>query len=74
MWRRLWNGWKHVAEKIGAVQSRLLLTVFYFVLLPPFAVAARTGKDALRLRRVAGSAWVERPARPTTLDAFRRQY
>lgn len=74
LWRRLWNGWKHVAEKIGAFQSRVLLTVLYFTVVAPFALIARMGRDALRVRRVSGSAWVERLPRPTTLETFRRQY
>lgn len=74
MWRRLWNAWKHVAEKIGVFQSRVILTLLYFVVVPPFALVARTGRDPLRIRRIAGSAWTDRAPRPATLDAFRRQY
>lgn len=74
MWRRLWNGWKLIAHRIGAFQSRLLLSVFYFIAMAPFALIARLGPDRLRRRRVAGSTWIERAPRPDDLDAARRQY
>lgn len=73
MLRRLWNGWKRIAHRIGAFQSRLLLSVFYFVAMAPFALIARLGPDRLR-RRVAGSTWIERAPSPTGIDVARRQY
>ena len=39
MWKalkRLWEGWKKIAHKIGNFQARVLLTVFYAVLVLPF--------------------------------------
>jgi len=47
--RALWEGWKRVAKKIGEFQSKLVLTLFYFVFLAPFALAVRA-RDPLDLR------------------------
>jgi hypothetical protein len=52
-----WRGWRRVARKIGAVQSRIVLAVFYFVLLAPFAVALRR-TDPLRLRATPSWPWL----------------
>ena len=52
--RRLWQGWKRVGKKIGDFQARLLLTVFYFVILAPFALGVRLWADPLGLKRPGG--------------------
>jgi carbamoyltransferase len=36
MLRQLWECWKRIAHTIGVWQSRVLLTVFYYVILAPF--------------------------------------
>ena len=58
MLSRLWARWKIIARKIGDVQSRLLLSIFYFVILAPFGVAVRMLSDPLRLRRQPVSHWL----------------
>ena len=52
--RRLWEGWKRVGRKIGDFQARVLLTLFYFVILAPFAVVVRWRADPLGLKRGGG--------------------
>jgi hypothetical protein len=75
MLSRLWARWKVIARKIGDVQSRLLLCVFYFVVLAPFGVAVRMLSDPLRLRRQDISHWLpiaHKAAAPQ--DHARRQF
>jgi hypothetical protein len=75
MLSRLWARWKAIARKIGDVQSRLLLCVFYFIILAPFGVAVRTLSDPLRLGREGISHWrplARRAAAPQ--DHARRQF
>ncbi len=75
MWiRRLWNGWKIFAEKVGAVQSRLLLVLLYFVVVAPFALFVKAFKDPLRIKRGGGSNWIDRPYQPHDLEGSRRQF
>lgn len=71
-WSRLWAGWKRVAHQIGNVQSRLLLMVFYFVVVAPVALVFRLTKDPLK--RKAPPDWESRPPRPPTLDFLRQQF
>jgi hypothetical protein len=54
--RRLWAGWKRVGRKIGDFQARVLLTLFYFVILAPFALGVRLLADPLGLKHPGG--WV----------------
>jgi Saxitoxin biosynthesis operon protein SxtJ len=61
MLRRLWEQWKVVAHVIGNVQSRLLLCLFYFLVLAPFALGVRLFADPLRLQKPSRSAWLPKP-------------
>jgi hypothetical protein len=73
-WHRLWAAWKRLAHAIGTVQARLILSVLYFVLLPPFALVRRLGADPLGRRPAPGpTSWRPRPPEAPTLDAARRQ-
>jgi hypothetical protein len=69
---RLWAGWKRVGRKIGDFQARVLLTLFYFVLLAPFAIAVRLKADPLGLKRGGGWLPVVRTGDP--LERARRQF
>jgi hypothetical protein len=62
-----------VARVIGAVQSRIVLTLVYFVVLAPFALAVRFGTDPLGLRQRGGWRWLPSSRAGVTLDAVRRQ-
>ena len=38
MARAVWRWWTRVARRIGDVQARILLSIFYYVILGPFAL------------------------------------
>ena len=71
--RQLWEGWKRVARAIGNFQARILLTVFYAVLILPFGVAVRLFADPLGIRRASGK-WVDRNNDAMDMAAARRQW
>ena len=73
---RIWRRWTVIAHIIGTFQARVLLSVFYLVVIPPFAFIVKFWLDPLHLRRATGSsAWITRPPRPEA-DVLRagRQY
>ena len=72
--RRIWHGWKRFGRKVGDVQARVLLSIFYFVILAPFGLGMRAA-DPLGLRHTAGPAWRTRDAAPAgdELSRARRQ-
>jgi hypothetical protein len=73
--RELWAGWKRVARKIGDFQARVLLTIFYFVLLAPFALIMRRTSDPLTLKPATQRGWgvKEGPAQ-YTVEMARKQF
>lgn len=62
-----WERWKDLAARAATFQARVLLTVFYWIVITPFALVAQLFGDPLGLR--AGGCW----QRPPDSDP-RRQY
>jgi hypothetical protein len=59
--RAAWNAWKRLARRIGDIQARILLTLFYYVVLGPFALVLRWRSDPLALERGVSGGWRSRP-------------
>jgi hypothetical protein len=55
--RNLWQRWKHVARKIGDFQARVLMTIFYFVILGPIALVLRLRTDPLAIKATTPRGW-----------------
>jgi hypothetical protein len=68
----LGQAWKRIAHTIGNFQARLLLTVFYGVIVLPFGLAVRWFSDPLRIKR-RPTQWLDRPAEPCDLKWGRKQ-
>jgi len=74
MFRRLWQWWKKVAEKIGNFQARLLLSFFYFVVVLPMGLVVKLSSDPLKLRKYQGSLWIQRESKVVDFNEARRQF
>lgn len=59
---------------IGDFQSRMLLTLFYFTIVVPFALIVRICTDPLRVRSRRRSGWVSRRPDLTDLKSFQQQF
>ncbi len=70
--KRAWEAWKKIARKIGNFQARVILTVFYGVLLMPFGLAARFFSDPLRIKR-RPEQWLDHPNEAQDLSWARKQ-
>ena len=71
---RAWERLKVVAHAIGTFQARVLLSLFYFIVVPPFALVVKM-KDPLGLRRRdRTSGWIERPVADSSSESARRQF
>ncbi len=55
--RLLWHKWQRTAKKIGDFQARIILSLFYFVLLAPFALALRRWSDPLAIKTGTAKGW-----------------
>ncbi len=60
VFKRVWEWWKPVANKIGNFQARLILTIFYFTLFVPFALIVKFATDPLRIKSKTKKGWIER--------------
>jgi hypothetical protein len=72
----LWRGWKKFAHVLGIIQTRILLTISYFVILAIASIGSRlAGKDLLE-RRMHAKPTYYHPHEPVaaTLEACRRQF
>jgi hypothetical protein len=74
MFRALWSGWLVVARKIGAFQSFLILSLVYFLVIAPFALAVRHLMDPLGLRVAPPWRWLSRGEDSQTLSFMRQQF
>jgi hypothetical protein len=72
MLTRVWHVWKRLARSVGTFQARLLLTVFYAVLVLPFGIFTRLFLDPLRLKR-RPTQWLDRLAETRDLLWAKRQ-
>jgi hypothetical protein len=74
MLRRCWHQWKAIAHTIGTFQSRILLNVFYLLILIPFGVGVKLFSDPLRLNLQNRSHWLPKAPHGTPWDHARRQF
>ncbi|MGH7305165.1 MAG: hypothetical protein ACRELZ_17920 [Candidatus Rokuibacteriota bacterium] len=70
-----WAAWKGFARRIGDLQARALLTVFYFIVVGPFAIGLKALRDPLRLKLPSSGGWIDRPDPPEVVARqARRQF
>jgi hypothetical protein len=75
LFRRAWEGWKRIAKKIGDFQSRLILILFYFVILAPFELLLKIGSDTLHVKSRSEPLWRARhPDERTHQEKALRQF
>ena len=75
MLKALWHGWLVVARKIGEFQSRIILSLIYFIVMAPFALAIRLFSDPMRLRGNPSWHWLPRDARSQpSLSSAKQQF
>ncbi len=73
--KALWARWKIIARRIGDFQARVLLSLYYFAILGPFALGVKTFSDPLRLRPRASRGWLtRRSGNGEPLTSARRQF
>lgn len=69
-----WSGWKAFANKIGDVQARVILVVFYFVILSPLALGVRWWADPLAIKARTPKGWRRLVALQDSLERARLQH
>ncbi len=69
--RRMLHAWQRFGGEMGGVQGRLIMGFFYFIILTPFAIIARLGRDPLDRAQPVG--WLPRENEPPTLENAHEQ-
>ena len=72
--REAWRLWKIFGQMLGDILARVVLTIFYFTVLVPFALIAMFGRDALARKRPEAGLWQSVQSLTTDLDSARRQF
>ncbi len=73
----LYSGWMAFAFALGWVNTRLLLGLFYYLVVTPIGVVLRlTGKDLLgrKIDRGAESYWIERKEEVRDMKRYERMF
>ncbi len=72
---RAWRTWKSFAHEMGNYQGRVLMALFYFAIVTPFAVLLKVFSDPLKVHDVPDqSSWAPRSDGDTTIEQARRQF
>lgn len=66
--------WMPIAEKIGNFMNRVILSLFYFILVLPFGLGVRLFSDPLQLSKNMQSGWTDFSLRVNTIEDARKQY
>jgi len=72
MMRKIWEAWKKIAKKIGEFNSRVILTVFYFIFITPISIPIKF-KDPLAIKNKK-QGWIPKQTpEGTAMDRALRQ-
>lgn len=77
LWLRFFRLWMKLAEGMSWVMTRVILSVFYFVMMTPIGVAMRLfRRDPLDLAwsRRKSSYWIDKAPVETTLERYEKQF
>jgi len=70
--KKLWQGWKKFAHKLGIAQTYVIVTLFYWLIVPFFSLIRL--QNPLRLRQANNrSFWIERKPTGNSMEEAGRQ-
>lgn len=74
--KRLWQRWKNFSGRMGEFQSKIFISLFYFIFFSLFALAVRGFSDPLRIKkyRANHSYWLLKARTEADIEQFRRQF
>ena len=74
MFKSAWKQWMRFALVIGNFNSRVVLTLFYAIVVLPFGLAVRIFRDPLAIRQKRSSAWTDTKHPTRTIEEGRKQF
>jgi hypothetical protein len=70
--RQAWAKWKSITRRLATFQARLLLTIFYGLVVLPFGLLTRVFADPLRIKKLP-TQWLDHPDEAQDLNWARKQ-
>ena len=77
LWQKIFDLWMKMAEAMSFVMTRVILTVFYFLVLTPTGLFMRViGRKPLDLSWKDGKStyWIDKPTGEYTLERYKKQF
>ena len=73
--RQKFRAWREFSNKIGTLQSQILLGLLFLLIYAPFAIWVKSFLDPLHIRKsVASTHWSPKAQVASDINVFRRQY
>ncbi len=75
LFKKLFESWKDFSRRMGSFQSRIILSLFFFIFVSPFALAVKMFSDPLKIKHQSSkSHWLPKKDIETDLEKHRRQF
>jgi hypothetical protein len=73
--KKLWLSWENFSKRMGSFQSRIILSLFYFIFVTPFALGVKIFSDPLNIKHQSSkSHWLSKKEIKYDLEQYRRQF
>jgi hypothetical protein len=73
--KKLWQGWKNFSMRMGSFQTRVIFSLFFFIIVSAFALAVKYFSDPLKIKRPnKKSHWLLKNEIRPRLEQFKRQF
>ncbi len=76
IFKRFWLNWRDFSKRAGRFQSRIMLSLFFFIFISPLALILKIFSDPLKIKPPAHcqSFWHLKQKIPENLEEYRRQF
>lgn len=73
--KNLWTKWKEFSQKMGSFQSKIILSLFFFIFITPFALGVKLFSDPLRIKQSSTPTyWVPKKTAKNNMEEYRKQF
>lgn len=76
IFKRLWRRWTLFSKRMGSFQNRVMLSLFFFIIISPVAMLITVLGDPLKIKKKkrGDTYWSPKTASPARLEDFKRQF
>lgn len=75
LFKKLWQSWGNFSKRRGSFQSRIILSLFFFIFVTPFALGVKIFSNPLNIKyQNSKSHWLPKKNIKMSIKKFRRQF